>query len=88
MIKTIQDLIEDAVKNGEIGKVDYVHGDENLRAIVEDNEGSIGIFMPEIEKEELFPFVLKKGVLPKKAFSMGSANEKRYYMEARVIKEL
>jgi hypothetical protein len=43
--------------------------------------------MPEIDKQELFAYVLAKGVLPKKAFSMGNANEKRYYMEARVIKE-
>lgn len=88
MIKTVQDLIEDALKCGEITKVDYVHGDDNLRAIVNGNDGSIGIFMPQIGKEELFPFVLSNGVLPKKAFSMGNANEKRYYMEARVIKEL
>jgi uncharacterized protein (DUF1015 family) len=67
--------------------VDYVHGDKNLVDIVNANPGAIGIFMPEIDKQELFAYVLAKGVLPKKAFSMGNANEKRYYMEARVIKE-
>lgn len=85
-IKTVQALIERAEKEGTIRKVDYVHGDDSLSEIVKASESAIGIFMPDIKKEELFPYVLNNGVLPKKAFSMGSAHEKRYYMEARVIK--
>lgn len=88
MIKTIQDVVEDGIKRRLFDKVDYVHGDDNLVEIVRQNKGALGIFMPKIDKEELFPYVLTSGVLPKKAFSMGNANEKRYYMEARVIKEL
>ena len=42
--------------------------------------------MNPIKKEELFPFVEKKQVLPKKTFSMGNAYEKRYYMECKKIK--
>ena len=42
--------------------------------------------MPKIEKGDLFKYVLKNGVLSRKAFSMGEAEEKRYYIEARKIK--
>ncbi len=63
------------------GNVDYVHGDA---ALVKSKH--IGIKMRGLEKSELFDYVLKKGVLPKKTFSLGEAEEKRFYIEARRIK--
>lgn len=87
IIKTLQTMIEDGVKSGEVGEVDYVHGENSVREIVSEHDGSMGILMPTIKKSELFGYVLDKGVLPKKAFSMGEANEKRYYMETRKIRE-
>lgn len=87
IIATLQNMIEDAVKSGEVKEVDYVHGENSVREVVGENDGAIGILLPTIKKSELFSYVLEKGVLPKKAFSMGEANEKRYYMETRIIKE-
>jgi len=58
---------------------------ENLEKISKENEG-VAIIMPKIKKEELFPFVLKNGTLCRKSFSMGEAEEKRYYIEAKKIK--
>ncbi len=63
------------------GSVEYVHGDDALK-----REGCIGISMRGIERSELFDYVLKNGVLPKKTFSLGEAEEKRFYIEARKIK--
>ena len=37
------------------------------------------------DKGELFGYIRRYGVLPRKTFSMGEATEKRYYMEARRI---
>lgn len=87
VIANLQNMIERAVKDGEIAEVDYVHGENSVREVVEAHEGAMGILLPTIKKSELFSYVLTKGVLPKKAFSMGEANEKRYYMETRIIKE-
>ena len=39
-----------------------------------------------MEKNQLFEGVLRDGALPRKTFSMGLAEEKRYYMEARRIR--
>ena len=39
-----------------------------------------------MEKEDLFETVKKDGVLPRKTFSMGEAEEKRFYLECRKIK--
>lgn len=87
VIAKLQNMIEQAIKDGEIKEVDYVHGESSVREVVEAHEGAMGILLPTIKKSELFSYVLTKGVLPKKAFSMGEANEKRYYMETRIIKE-
>ena len=40
-----------------------------------------------IDKNSLFPAIMAGGVLPRKTFSMGEADEKRFYLEARWIKE-
>lgn len=62
------------------GSVEYVHGDAALR-----QADCVGIKVRGIEKTELFDYVLKNGVLPKKMFSLGEAEEKRFYVEARKI---
>ena len=38
-------------------------------------------------KEELFLSVIRDGALPRKTFSMGEAHDKRFYLEARKIRE-
>lgn len=66
------------------GELDYIHGDAALDAL-EHEQGSVGFRLPAIDKESLFPGILSGGVLPRKTFSMGEAEEKRYYLEARKI---
>ncbi len=66
------------------GKVDYVHGEKNLEDLVE-KENGVGIFLPKMDKGELFKFVSERGALPRKTFSMGEAVEKRYYLEGSYI---
>ena len=47
----------------------------------------MGFLLPDIHKEDLFKGVIVDGVLPRKTFSMGEANEKRYYMECKRIEK-
>lgn len=65
------------------GKVDYIHGDEHLKALVGADE--LGIMFGAMDKSELFGYVSKYGALPRKTFSMGEGVEKRYYLEGRRI---
>ncbi len=65
--------------------VDYIHGMEHLEGIAATSKG-VAIAMPSIKKDELFSYVLKNGTLCRKSFSMGEAEEKRYYVEAKKIK--
>ena len=66
------------------GEIDYIHGEAALLAL-EHEQGSVGFRLPAIDKGSLFPGILSGGVLPRKTFSMGEAEEKRYYLEVRKI---
>ena len=67
------------------GEVDYIHGDEVTRELG-GKPGNMGFLLPAMGKEQLFKTVMADGVLPRKTFSMGHAQDKRYYVEARKIK--
>jgi hypothetical protein len=68
----------------ESASVDYIHGDDALAALAA-RDGFCGIRLAPIDKGTLFPSLVGGKVLPRKAFSMGNANEKRYYMECRAL---
>lgn len=74
----------DAWLSENAGTLDYIHGEDALRALAA-REGSVGFLLPAMDKDSLFPAIEAGGVLPRKTFSMGSAREKRYYLEARKI---
>ncbi|MDR1127304.1 MAG: DUF1015 domain-containing protein [Treponema sp.] len=65
--------------------IDYIHGDEEVCALAQANAGSIGILLPPFRKDGLFETITKTGSLPRKSFSMGNAEEKRFYLEARKL---
>jgi hypothetical protein len=66
-------------------EVDYIHGDDVVTEIGSKN-GNIGFYLPAMDKNDLFKTVIKDGALPRKTFSMGNAEEKRYYLECRKIR--
>jgi uncharacterized protein (DUF1015 family) len=83
-VGTLQAFIDAYLKeNG--GEVDYIHGDE-VTDELGGKPGKIGFKLPAMGKEQLFKTVIADGVLPRKTFSMGHAQDKRYYVEARKIK--
>lgn len=66
-------------------RVDYIHGEDALRHLA-DAPDAVGFLFSGIRKEELFPAIERGGSLPRKTFSMGQARDKRYYMEARLLR--
>ncbi len=66
-------------------KIDYIHGEDSLKKLAA-KENAVGFIFEGIEKSTLFPAVLSDGSLPRKSFSMGHADDKRFYIEARKIK--
>ncbi|MBO4251536.1 MAG: DUF1015 domain-containing protein [Clostridia bacterium] len=68
------------------GSVDYVHGEENVLKLVKADENAVAVMPDKLNKSDLFKFVSNSGALPRKTFSMGEGIEKRYYLEAKKIK--
>jgi hypothetical protein len=80
------DLAQDYLNSQEGIRVDYIHGwDTSVQ--LGGKRGNVALLLPEFDPGMLFPTVAKRGVLPRKAFSLGEAEEKRYYLEARLIVE-
>ena len=67
------------------GRIDYIHGADVARSLA-DQPGNLAFLLPAMGKEELFPTVLHDGALPRKTFSMGEAQDKRFYLEGRKIR--
>ncbi|MCU0577543.1 MAG: DUF1015 domain-containing protein [Desulfobacterota bacterium] len=65
-------------------EMDYIHGDDVLRGL-SSRPSAMGFLLPVLSKHDLFKTIILEGVLPRKAFSMGHADEKRYYVECRKI---
>jgi hypothetical protein len=80
----ITEAVQQALDKAEM-PLDYVHGVKALRDIMA-SRGGTGILMPDFPKNQLFPVVREYGRLPRKTFSIGEANEKRFYLEARRIR--
>ncbi len=84
-VGSLQPFIDSYIKENPQVVCDYIHGiDSTLNLSKEENR--IGLIFDGMDKSELFPFVCEKGSLPRKTFSMGEAESKRYYCEARKIK--
>ncbi len=81
---TIQTWLDDFLSRHPEASIDYIHGERSLRTLSEQPH-SVGFLLPPIDKHTFFHDVSVLGVLPRKTFSMGEANEKRYYMESRII---
>lgn len=81
----LQKFIDEYIDAHSGVSVDYIHGVEALEALSV-SAGSIGFLYGGINKNELFGYVREKGIFPRKTFSIGEANDKRYYMEARRIR--
>lgn len=85
-VATLQTFLDDYIKKNPEIKIDYIHGVESLKALSQ-KENALGFLFNGMEKSDLFVAVSKDGSLPRKTFSMGCADDKRFYLEARKIKE-
>ncbi len=78
-VGTLQNFLDDMDY-----ELDYIHGEDVVKDLsMRDN--TIGFILPCPDKSQLFEAVIADGALPRKTFSMGEANEKRFYLEAKKI---
>jgi hypothetical protein len=84
----LQPLLDRFIEDDSRNAIDYIHGKEELLRIIAGASGersAVGILLPPVKKPGLFQTVARSGPLPRKSFSMGEAQEKRFYLECRKI---
>ncbi len=79
-VARLQPEIDAFLKEG--SEIDYIHGSEETLKLGE-RENAVGILLPPIAKDSFFETINGRGPLPRKSFSMGEADEKRFYLECR-----
>lgn len=82
-VGSLETFIEELLQIHPEFTVDYIHGVETARELAAG--GGVAFLLPDFEKSDLFKGVVMGGVLPRKTFSMGHAEEKRYYLECRSL---
>jgi hypothetical protein len=85
-VGTLQPFLDGFIGRGGARDVDYVHGDDVLERLAT-HDGNAGIHLAAVSKSDLLRMVVREGPLPRKTFSMGEAHEKRFYVEARRIRQ-
>ncbi len=83
-VATLQIFLDSYVKECPDLVTDYIHGADTLSRLAA-RDGYCGFLFEGMGKSDLFPAVEKDGNLPRKTFSMGHAEDKRYYIETRKI---
>lgn len=84
-VGTLQAFLDKYIKEHEGAEVDYIHGIESTKKLAA-GENAIGFLFEGMSKSQLFATVVADGALPRKTFSMGEADDKRFYIEAREIR--
>jgi len=85
-VATLQAFLDDYLEANPTARIDYIHGKEAVTGLCGE-PGCVGFYLPAISKHDLFKTIVLDGALPRKTFSMGEADEKRFYLECRKIQK-
>ena len=83
-VGALQTALDELVRTKGV-RIDYIHGEQTVSELASLEENA-GFLLPSMDKHRLFPAVAADGALPRKTFSMGHSNEKRYYLEGRSLR--
>ncbi len=85
VVATLQGFLDQYLNDNPSTTIDYIHGSDSVTKLGS-QENCAGFYLPAISKHDLFKTIILDGALPRKTFSMGEADEKRFYLESRLIK--
>ena len=83
-VASLQAFLDEYLKHHPMAQLDYIHGEDAV-AELSAKPNSMGFLLPALSKLRLFKSIAQDGALPRKTFSMGEADEKRFYLECRKI---
>lgn len=84
-VEPLQEALDAWLTENPEAEIDYIHGEDSVRELVNESPDRLGIILPELDKSLFFSRITEVGPYPRKTFSIGEAVEKRYYLEAREI---
>ncbi len=85
VVASLQACLDQFLQDHPQARIDYIHGSQPVTELGSKADGA-GFYLPAISKHDLFKTIVLDGALPRKTFSMGEADEKRFYLECRKIK--
>jgi len=83
-VASLQAFLDAFLKQNPGVELDYIHGESAVEELSA-KPGAVGFLLPALSKFHLFKSISQDGALPRKTFSMGEADEKRFYLECRKI---
>lgn len=84
MLEDLQIVLEQFEKDHPASKLDYIHGDDTINEL-KTQYNTLCFILPALSKRRFMDTIVENGVLPKKCFSLGEADEKRFYLECRLL---
>ena len=83
-VASLQVFLDAFLQKNPDAVVDYIHGEDAVEEL-SGKPAAVGFLLPALSKFHLFKSISQDGALPRKTFSMGEADEKRFYLECRKI---
>lgn len=82
-VSRLQPVLDKFIKEQK-NEIDYIHGTDEVFRLGAKND-CVSILLPPVAKDSFFNTINGTGPLPRKSFSMGEADEKRFYLECRKL---
>jgi len=85
-LQLLQPKIDEWLKSHPEVELEYIHGAQECLDLAAQSPDRLAVIMPPFDRYAVYDVVRNHGAYVRKSFSIGEANEKRYYLECRVIK--
>jgi len=83
-MESMDAFLDDYIEKNPRAKLSFLHG-EKVVTELGSKPGTTGFYLRGWRKSEIFKKVLSSGIFPRKTFSLGHADDKRFYIESRKI---
>jgi len=83
-MESLDAFLDSYLEKNKDAKLSFIHG-ENVVTKLGSEKNSAGFYLRGWKKSEIFKRVLEDGIFPRKTFSLGHADDKRFYVECRKI---
>lgn len=84
-LQEFQPVLDEWLAGHPEAELEYIHGREEALELQSRNPDSLAVVFPDFDKSSVFRYARQNKIFQRKSFSIGVADEKRFYLEARRI---